>query len=99
VRPYVTAGIIIAVLLSGAALWAAHDPLIGERAIFALQAQEWFYRLASPGCAIGLALLVLAWVERDRPGRRHDRLPGDRADTDQLPLGHRAPRACWKTPD
>jgi hypothetical protein len=66
VRPYVIAGIVIAVLLSGAALWAAHHPVIAVRPIFGLRPQDWFYRFAGPGCAIGLALLVLAWVERNR---------------------------------
>jgi len=70
VRPYATAGIIIAVLVSAASLWAAHHPPIGEHDILGLhvQAQESgvFYRLAGPACAIGLALLVLAWAERNR---------------------------------
>ena len=70
VRPYVTAGIIVAVLVTCASLWAAHDPPIGEYDILGLHVQAQssglFYRLASPACAIGLALLVLAWVERNR---------------------------------
>jgi hypothetical protein len=70
VRPYVTAGVIIAVVLTCASLWAAHHPPIGGEHILGLGvppgAPGWFYRLASPAGAIGLALLVLAWVERSR---------------------------------
>lgn len=64
VRPYVVAGIIIAVALSATAFWEFHHPLAD---------QGWLglnggllNRLASPGAAIGLALLVLAWAERNR---------------------------------
>ncbi len=60
VRPYAIAGIIIAVVLTGAALWEAHHP--GSPA--GLSSAE--HRLASPAFAIGLALLVLAWAERNR---------------------------------
>ena len=51
VRPYAIAGIIIAVGLTGAALWEAHHP--GSPA--GLSGLE--HRLASPAFAIGLALL------------------------------------------
>jgi hypothetical protein len=60
VRPYAIAGIIIAAVLTGAALWEAHHP--GSPA--GLSGLE--HRVASPACAIGLALLVLAWAERNR---------------------------------
>lgn len=70
VRPYVTTGIIVAVLLTCASLWAAHHPPIGGHDILGLHVQAQslasFHRLASPACAIGLALLVLAWAERSR---------------------------------
>jgi hypothetical protein len=69
VRPYVTAGIIIAVLLTCASLWAAHHPPIGGLDILWLhgpQSFSLFSRLVGPACAIGLALLVLAWAERNR---------------------------------
>jgi hypothetical protein len=63
VRPYAIAGIIIAVALTGWAVWELHHPpaanLIGLGGL-----PE---RLARPGGAIGLALLVLAWAERNRP--------------------------------
>ena len=56
VLPYVVVGIVIAVVVTGAALWAAHHPGVG--------APSSLYRLIGPAAAIGLALLVLAWVER-----------------------------------
>jgi hypothetical protein len=55
VRPYAVAGIIIAVLLSGLAIWELHHPQTALP-----------YRLFSAGAAIGLGLLVLSWVERNR---------------------------------
>jgi hypothetical protein len=61
VRPYAIAGIIIAVALTGAALWEAHHPLASG--LMGLSGVS--HRLASPACAIGLALLVLAWAERN----------------------------------
>ena len=63
VRPYAIAGIIIAVALTGAALWEVHHPLGGLN-LMGLNGLP--LRLASPGAAIGLALLVLAWAERNR---------------------------------
>jgi hypothetical protein len=68
VRPYVTAGIIIAVVLTCASLWAVHHPPVGGYDFLWLHGpQSWalFFRLASPFGAIGLALLVLAWAERN----------------------------------
>lgn len=63
VRPYAIAGIIIAVVMTGAAFWGAHGLLaIGvSTGLTGLPA-----RLATPASAIGLALLVLAWAERNR---------------------------------
>jgi len=61
VRPYAIAGIIVAVALTGAALWELHNPPVDLNPIRSL-----LYRLANPGAAIGLALLVLAWAERNR---------------------------------
>jgi hypothetical protein len=62
VRPYAIAGIIIAVVLTGAALWELHNPsATGPVGLSGLG-----NRLAAPACAIGLALLVLAWAERNR---------------------------------
>jgi hypothetical protein len=64
VRPYAVAGIAIAVVLTAASLWQAHalSPSPAGPAGAAVLA----VRLTSPGCAIGLALLVLAWAERNR---------------------------------
>jgi hypothetical protein len=62
VRPYAIAGIIIAVALTGAALWELYNPSgSGPVGLYGLGR-----RLATPTCAIGLALLVLAWAERNR---------------------------------
>jgi hypothetical protein len=55
VRPYAAVGIVVAVALTGAAFWELHHPR-----------NDSLYSLASPGAAIGLALLVLAWAERSR---------------------------------
>lgn len=62
VRPYAIAGIIVAVALTGVALWELHNPQAGNP----MGLNGLPYRLASPGAAIGLALLVLAWAERNR---------------------------------
>ena len=61
VRPYAIAGIIVAVALTGVALWELHNPPVENP----IGLNGLPYRLASPGAAIGLALLVLAWVERN----------------------------------
>jgi hypothetical protein len=64
VRPYAIAGIIIAVVLTGAALWLAHTaPSVTGRNLIGLTG--FGHGLASE-IPIGLALLVLAWVERNR---------------------------------
>ena len=62
VRPYAIAGIIVAVALTGVALWQLHHPSAENP----MGLNGLPYRLASPGAAIGLALLVLAWAERNR---------------------------------
>jgi hypothetical protein len=62
VRPYALAGIIIAVALTGATLWELHNPSASGPAGLHGVGQ----RLITPACAIGLALLVLAWAERNR---------------------------------
>jgi hypothetical protein len=66
VRPYVLAGVIIALVATGVSLWfVTHPGVIGflsppsPGTIFV-------HRLVSPAGAIGLALLVLARVERNR---------------------------------
>jgi hypothetical protein len=62
VRPYVVTGVVLAVVLSGASLWAAQHPATSGIGLYTLES-----RLASPSSAIGLALLVLARVERSWP--------------------------------
>ena len=65
VRPYVVAGIALAVSVTAASVWAAHNPPAGRYDFLGwhLQGSD-FYRLIGPACAIGLGLLVLAVVER-----------------------------------
>jgi hypothetical protein len=65
IRPYVVAGVVIAIALAAAATWRAfhpHIPLSGGHASPTFTV----YGLTSPAVAIGLALLVLVWVERNR---------------------------------
>jgi hypothetical protein len=64
VRPYAIAGIIIAVVLTGVALWLAHTaPSPSGSNLIGLIG--FGHGLASE-IPIGLALLVLAWAERNR---------------------------------
>jgi hypothetical protein len=64
VRPYAIAGIIIAVALTGAALWEVHvAPSATVRNLMGLSG---FGRGLASEVPIGLALLVLAWAERNR---------------------------------
>lgn len=65
VRPYAIAGIIVAVALTGVALWELHNPPVGQT-LMGLNLNSLSFRLASPGAAVGLALLVLARAERSR---------------------------------
>jgi len=66
VRPYVIVGIILALAMTGAVLWTLYHPPGSAQALARLPG---LFALA-PGikysCAIGLALLVLAWAERNR---------------------------------
>ena len=65
VRPYLIAGIILALATAGAVLWTLYHP---PGTADALPSPPGLFILA-PGvrysCAIGLALLVLAWAERN----------------------------------
>jgi hypothetical protein len=65
VRPYVIAGVLLAIAATAASIWAAHNVLVGEYDVLGwhLQGQD-IYRLAASSCAIGIALLVLAGVDR-----------------------------------
>ncbi len=64
IRPYVLIGAIIAVLATAASLWNAYHPIgVGTPGTRLSQVTN---QLRSPAAAIGLALLVLAWVEGNR---------------------------------
>jgi hypothetical protein len=66
VRPYVIAGIILAVAVMGATLWVVHSASLSvDAGLPAQQVTDLAGRLARPTFAIGLALLVLAWAERN----------------------------------
>ncbi|HVB45886.1 MAG TPA: hypothetical protein VNF47_24695 [Streptosporangiaceae bacterium] len=75
-RPYVIAGIILALAMTGAALWTLRHPLVAAQELpglpepFSLPGPDSppgpSSLLASYSCAIGLPLLVLAWAERNR---------------------------------
>lgn len=69
IGPYVVGGIVIAILLTTASLWAAHHPPPHPRDILGwqlpAQSADLLYRVVGPACAIGLGLLVLSWVERN----------------------------------
>ena len=65
VRPYAIAGIIVAVVLTAVALWEFHNPPVNQN-LLGLNLTGLPDRMASPAAAIGLALLVLAWAERNR---------------------------------
>jgi hypothetical protein len=62
VRPYAIAGIIVAAAVTGAVLWELQNPLASGPV--GLHGLGW--RLFTPTCAIGLALLVLARAEHNR---------------------------------
>jgi hypothetical protein len=67
VRPYVVAGIVLALLLTALSLWAAHNPGSDWQADILglhLRLTSVPYQLGVPTAAIGLGLLVLARVER-----------------------------------
>jgi hypothetical protein len=69
IRPYVVAGIALAVVLTSAGLWAAYHPPVGSQDIAGLHLEGRDYtrlvRVLSPAAAIGFALIVLAWIERN----------------------------------
>jgi hypothetical protein len=60
IHPYVAVGAGLAVVLAGASLWLAGHPLLPADGAGVL------YALATPTVVIGVALLVLARVERSR---------------------------------
>ena len=60
VRPYVVAGIILALAMTGSLVWTLYHPLA-----FTLAGPGLFSALHNYPFAIGLALVVLAWAERN----------------------------------
>ena len=69
IQPFVIAGIGIAIIVTAMGDWAVHLP-VGEVVFLGMHIQErslgLLHRLATPAYAIGLSLLVLAWIERNR---------------------------------
>ncbi|WP_410812893.1 hypothetical protein [Micromonospora sp. 067-2] len=73
IRPYVVIGIALAILMAAVSIWMALDPLLPipvdpfstDPVEIEVGPRVWLTNaLASPTVVIGLALLVLAWVER-----------------------------------
>jgi hypothetical protein len=69
VQPYVVVGAVLALLTTAWVLWAdAHPVFLAETLRFgSSQPTDFLYRIASPAGGIGLALLLLAWIERSWP--------------------------------
>ncbi len=69
VQPYVLVGAVLAGLTTVWALWVyAHPAFLAETLrIGSAQPATFLDRIASPAGAIGLALLLLAWIERSWP--------------------------------
>lgn len=65
VFPYTVAGAVLAVVLGVAAGWASHHPPLPGDDVLGVHTAQLFFGLASPALAIGLALLVLAVIERN----------------------------------
>jgi hypothetical protein len=64
VRPYVLIGAVAGVLATAVSLWSAYHPIgVGTPGTRLSQMTN---QLRSPAAALGLALLVLAWVEGNR---------------------------------
>ena len=68
-QPYVVVGVVLALLTTAWALWAdAHPTFLAETlSLVASQHTDLLHRIASPAGGIGLALLLLAWIERSWP--------------------------------
>jgi len=70
IKPYVIAGVVLALALTAITLWIAHNPtahqaFLGGRRVGSTELSTFVLRLVSPAAAIGLALLVLARIERN----------------------------------
>lgn len=70
IRPYVIAGIVLTIVLSAVSLWAAYHPAAGNESFagihLSINNHMRLQRVASPGAAIGLGLIVLTYVERSK---------------------------------
>jgi len=73
IRPYVVVGVALAVLMTAVSIWLTLHPLLPQPADpfstdpvqIKVGPAAWLINgLASPLAVIGLALLVLAWIER-----------------------------------
>lgn len=69
VQPYVVVGAVLTLLSTAWALWVYAHPafLVEALRIGSAQPATYLDRMASPAGAIGLALLLLAWIERSWP--------------------------------
>lgn len=63
IRPYVVVGVVFAVLATAVSVWLSQQP--PPPAPLGAPLTQLSYHLVTPAAAIGLALLVLAWVERN----------------------------------
>jgi hypothetical protein len=68
IRGYVIVGIVLPVVTAGATAWLVFRPMatLSAGALHASTATRFVHGLVTPMAAIGLALLMLAWVERNR---------------------------------
>jgi len=67
VRPYVVAGVILAVVVTLVSLWDFHNPFgAAQQQVFRTPSLTPRFLFTGPLSAMGLGLLVLAWIERNR---------------------------------
>ena len=68
VQSYVSVGAVLTLLITAWAFWAdAHPAFLADTLhLGSPQPTQFLNRIASPAGAIGLALLLLAWIERSR---------------------------------
>jgi hypothetical protein len=66
VRPYLIAGIVLLAIVTAWSVWTLADPGIVARDLHigSSPPADIFARIVSPAGAIGLALIMLAWIER-----------------------------------
>jgi hypothetical protein len=68
-QPYVIVGVVLVLLITGFGLWALAHPalrseVVGAHVQSTTQIANYIYRIASPAGAIGVAMLLLARIER-----------------------------------